>query len=208
MSWKNYFCFDRRDRHAIILLLLLLLLGGVLYMFICGPGSTASIATNDPEYRRQLDSLQQKDTAVVFPSYYSKKLRLGETVDINQADTTLLKRIPGIGTAYSNRIVNYRNSLGGYASIEQLHEVWGLDEELFTKIKPYVVISGSPKKMDVNKLTFDQLKKHPYINYKQAKAIVSIRRQKGKLISIDHLRPSKEFSEQDIERLKAYLSFE
>lgn len=204
MSWKDYFSLDRRDRQAVILLLLLIVFAGIFYAL--NRKSTTIAPEQAIVYRQQFDSLQ-KSNSKTTPSLYPLKLRQGETVDINTADTTLLKRIPGIGSAYSKRIVNYRKSLGGYVSINQISEVWGIDTALFVKIEPYLAISEGHQKIEINKLTLDELRKHPYISYKQAKAIVAIRKKEGIIKSVDQLAGNKEFTEKDIERLTPYLSF-
>ncbi|NDV70055.1 helix-hairpin-helix domain-containing protein [Dysgonomonas sp. 25] len=207
MNWKDYFSFDRRDRTAIILLLLILVLVLVLVAVSDKEKNTVS-PEKEAAYRTRFDSLQgSQPEKPVFDSYPTK-LREGETIEINTADTTLLKQIPGIGSSYSRRIVNYRNSLGGYVRIEQLREVWGLDEDLYQRIKPYITLEGNPKRIRINSLPEQELRKHPYISYKQAKVIADIRQRKGKIASVNRLSLLEEFTEEDIVRLKPYLSFE
>lgn len=207
MSWKDYFSFDKRDRQAIIMILLLIVLGSIFYSLKYKKDNAIPLE-QETIYQNQIDSLKKQNASYTYPPSYPTKLREGETIDINLADTTLLKQIPGIGSAYSKRIVNYRNSLGGYVSIEQIREVWGIKEELFIKIKPYLTISENHQQIKINRLTLDQLRKHPYISYKQAKAIINIRKQETRISSIDCLLQEKEFTEKDLRRLKPYLSFE
>lgn len=146
------------------------------------------------------------NTYVAFPK--SEKFSPGETISMNETDTAQWKKIPGIGSAFAERIVKYGNSLGGFASINQLREVYGLDNELFSKIRPFVEEGGTHQKIYINKLEFKVLLKHPYLNYKQVKAIVDLRRRKGNIVSIDELAMLDEFTESDLERLNPYLSFE
>jgi DNA uptake protein ComE-like DNA-binding protein len=128
---------------------------------------------------------------------------------LNSADTTLLKKIPGIGSAFAKRIVSYRNLLGGYYSITQLSEVYGIDEEKYNSLIPWFSADASLiKRLDINNLPIDSLSRHPYINYRQARVITQLRKQKGKLTGWENLKLLNEFSEIDRVRLTQYLSFE
>lgn len=135
---------------------------------------------------------------------YPHKLRANEHIEINGADTTLLMKIPGIGSYYASRIVRYRERLGGFASAQQLEEIDGLPESSIAYIK---IDNQQIRKMNLNKLTLNQLKKHPYLNFYQAKEICDYRRLKGPLHSIEDLKLLKDFPPDEIERLKPYICF-
>ena len=123
---------------------------------------------------------------------------------LNTADTTQLRTVPGIGAYYAKEIVRHGQWLGGYVSVDQLDEIEGFPQES----KKYFVIQGaSPKKLNVNKLNLQQLRKHPYINYYQAKTILDYRRLHGKITSLDDLRLSKDFPPEAIRRLEPYVEF-
>lgn len=135
---------------------------------------------------------------------YPHKLKANEHIEINGADTTLLMKIPGIGSYYASRIVRYRERLGGFASAQQLEEIDGLPESAIAYIK---IDNQQIHKMNLNKLTLNQLKKHPYLNFYQAKEICDYRRLKGPLHSIEDLKLLKDFPPDEIERLKPYICF-
>lgn len=135
---------------------------------------------------------------------YVPKMRQGEVLALNAADTTALQRVPGIGSYYARQIVRRRTQLGGFSSVAQLAEIDGFP----TSAMPYFKVdAGSVVKLDVNRLTLSQLKRHPYINFYQARAIVDYRRLHGELRGVSDLRMLKEFSEQDVARLSPYLEF-
>ncbi|MDR2148830.1 MAG: helix-hairpin-helix domain-containing protein [Tannerella sp.] len=137
------------------------------------------------------------------------KFEEGTVVELNTADTTILKKVPGIGSAFAARIVKFRDLLGGFYSVNQLAEVYGMDEERFNALKPWFTVDMEHvKKLNVNELTLDELNKHPYIDYRQAKAITQLHKQKGKLTGWDNLKLLDEFSDIDEIRLLPYLSFE
>lgn len=136
---------------------------------------------------------------------YPVKLRPGEQVDLAIADTSLLKKIPGIGAGWARRIVNYRNRLGGFYNVSQLRDLDGFPAEAL----PFLTLRGEKiTKLNINQLSLSQLRKHPYINYFQAKAICDYRRLKGPLHSLDQLRLlQKDFPPEAIDRLRHYVTF-
>ncbi len=132
------------------------------------------------------------------------KIRETEYVALNTADTTALKTVPGIGSYFARRIVQYGQRLGGYVNIDQLDEIENFPQES----KHYFVVEGShPHKLNVNKLSLDELKRHPYINFFQAKAITDYRRLHGPIKSLQDLRLSKDFPPEAIERLLPYVAY-
>lgn len=135
---------------------------------------------------------------------YPVKLSVGEHIALNTADTTTLKRVPGIGSGYARAIVNYRNRLGGYVDVNQLLDIKGIPPEALQ----YIVLGNSDvKKLDVNHLSLNQLKQHPYLNFYQARALVESRRLHGPLRSAADLQLISDFTEADIKRLIPYLQF-
>ena len=135
---------------------------------------------------------------------YPIKLKVGEHIDLSTADTTMLKKVPGIGSYYARSIVRYREQLGGFYDESQLLEIEGFPEDAL----PYFHLSHQPQhRLNVNKLSLAQLRKHPYINFYQAKAIVEYRRLKGPLHSIADLRLLPDFPPEAIRRLEPYLEY-
>lgn len=135
---------------------------------------------------------------------YPQKIKLGQHIAINTADTTDLKTIPGIGSGYAKAIIRYRERLGGYVSSQQLLEIDGFPEEALV----FITIDESMiKKINVNQLTLSQLRRHPYINFYQAKEICDYRRLRGPLKSLQELKLLRDFPPEEIERLQPYVCF-
>ena len=111
-------------------------------------------------------------------------------VDLNTADTTILKQLPGIGSAFAKWIVEYRTKLGGYCESEQLLEVYKMDTARYEGIKDYVKIDSIfvPNKLRINSDAFKVLLKHPYLEYEDVKKIVNHREQKGFITSWQQLK--------------------
>ncbi|MDR1518394.1 MAG: helix-hairpin-helix domain-containing protein [Dysgonamonadaceae bacterium] len=167
------------------------------------------ITTNRYEKKQYEKGGIQENIPHSYPSYpKTEKLSAGESISLNETDTAQWKKIPGIGSAFAGRIVKYRDRLGGFASVNQLREVYGFDNELFAKVSPFVKEDEVFVKIAINKLEFKELLKHPYLEYNHVKAIVNLRTRKGNIASIDELSMLDEFTEGDLERLKPYLSFE
>ena len=154
---------------------------------------------------RNIREKERRGDYIPFP--VQDKFAKGENILLNETDTALWKKVPGIGSVYASRIVKYRNLLGGFVSVNQLREVYGVDNNLFFEILPYIREDGNYKKIDINEMDFKELLKHPYLNYQQVKAIFSLRDRKGKIQSLNELSFLDEFTSSDIERLKPYLIF-
>ncbi|MDR3251472.1 MAG: helix-hairpin-helix domain-containing protein [Tannerella sp.] len=144
------------------------------------------------------------------PSYpRAEKFDAGTVVELNAADTVTLKKIPGIGSSFAKRIVGYRALLGGYYSVDQLSEVYGIDEEKYAALAPWFTADPSLiSQLSVNSLPLDSLRRHPYIDGRQARVIVQLRKQKGKISGWENLQLLDEFTDLDAIRLKFYLSYE
>ena len=152
----------------------------------------------------------RRESNLHLPSYPKvEKWPLGTVVELNSADTTALKKVPGIGSVFAKRIIKYRELLGGFYSVEQLGEVYGIDEERYKSMKSWFSADLSLIcQLIVNKVSMNDLQKHPYINYRQARIIGQLRKQKGKLTGWENFQLLEEFTDADRERLTPYLSFE
>lgn len=135
---------------------------------------------------------------------YPVKLKESEHIILNLADTSQLKKVPGIGSGWARQIVAYRERLGGFYSTDQLLDIEGFPEDAL----PYLQIQNPQlRKINVNKLTLNQLRQHPYIGFYRAKAIVDYRRLKGNLKSLNELSLHKDFSREAIQRLEHYVEY-
>jgi competence ComEA-like helix-hairpin-helix protein len=109
-------------------------------------------------------------------------------IDINLADTTAFISLPGIGSRLANRIVNFRDKLGGFYSVQQVGETFGLPDSTFQLIKPRLQYTPvTVKKININTADTGTLKGHPYIRWKIANAIVQYRQQHGAFHSAEEL---------------------
>lgn len=226
-KWKKSFLyFSKGDKIAIVLLLNLIVVSGGIFIFMNNISFSDNVYhdqneemqkhfvqfQNKLEYREPLqenitDSEKPSNNSKTSTKANTQKLELGQTIDINSASAATLTRIPGIGDVFAERIIEYRNSLGGFASLEQLYEIKGITINKFSKILPYLVLQKKHKLIRINKVSTDQLINHPYFEEKQIKALVELRINK-KINDISVLSDNENFGSRDIDRLSPYLSFD
>jgi DNA uptake protein ComE-like DNA-binding protein len=129
-----------------------------------------------------------------------------QSIDINLADTTVLKSLKGIGSVYANRIVKFRNSLGGYFTIDQIRDVWGITDSLFVTIEPFLTLNDSLIiKKNINELSKEEFVKHPYINWKKAKAIYKYKKMHGDFKSMNDFEKLHGIEHAFVDTLKQYF---
>ncbi|MBO1364442.1 helix-hairpin-helix domain-containing protein [Prevotella sp. A2931] len=135
---------------------------------------------------------------------YPRKIQQLERVDLNKADTTQLRHVPGIGSYFARQIVNYRRHLGGFHSIQQLREIEDFPEK---SLSYFILPDDDVTRINVNTATLSQLSRHPYITYTQARDIVDYRRLRGPIHSLGDLRLLKSFTPQALSRVEPYLKY-
>lgn len=142
---------------------------------------------------------------------YEKKVYLKKAlpvIDINTADSAKLDEVKGIGGAFANRILKYRERLGGFHQKEQLLEVYGLDSVKYNEIKDQISISPVALKLiHINTAVYNDLKANPYLSYKQINAIIQYRKQHGNYTNISDLKKIAILNQKVIDQITPYLSF-
>ena len=138
------------------------------------------------------------------PSIKTKKTR--QIVELNQADSLQLISINGVGPFYAKQILKYRKELGGFRNYAQLTEIWGLENLEIQKLKQQTSIDTLHiRKVNVNTIELEQLKLHPYLNYKQAKMILNYRKQHGDFKQVKDIRKIKPISPELFRKIAPYL---
>ncbi len=137
---------------------------------------------------------------------YRKEPKAVPIIDINRTDPFSLQALPGIGEKRAAAIVNYRQLLGGFISMEQIGEVYAIPDSVYQKIKPYLQFSpGEVTIMSLNTITEEDLKKHPYVGWQKARAIIAYRKQHGNFQSVEELLKIHILKPDWLDRVKPYL---
>lgn len=216
--------FNKSDR-VVLILLVVLLLSYVLYSGITAKGLPSPTEVQDtiPPVVAKLDTApptpveKEKSTPAPVrtdrypgpppetkrPEAYLPKLKPGATIDLNTADTTLLKRVPGIGSSFARRIVKYRDLLGGYYVVEQLQEVYGMDRERYDAIYPYFTVGTAVRPLT---LTIDSISYHPYLSWRHKRTLRRLLEAEQPL-DWSHLMATGDFTRDDSLRLAPYMPF-
>ena len=150
------------------------------------------IFTKEKEYKRE---------------FKKKKVREEVKVNISIATTEELKKLRGIGEAYSKRIVKYREKLGGFYSKEQLSEVYGVSDSLYNSLLPNIYVSDSiMTKIDINTSSVYKMSKHPYITWNMGLLIENYRKENGNYSSVSILKSSGLFNAELYSKIAPYLT--
>lgn len=143
--------------------------------------------------------------ASAIPSSYEP---VAIAIDINQSKSEDWEQLKGIGPAYARRILGFREKLGGFISIDQVAETYHLPDSTFQAIRPFLRSSPIRQPILINQVEAKALQAHPYLNWKQAHAIVNYRHQHGNFSQLDDLRSLHALSQETIDKIAPYLSFE
>jgi DNA uptake protein ComE-like DNA-binding protein len=206
---KKWFGFTRRERRStFILLILILAIAGFRFVL----PEPKAIIEDIPvvSWERSKDTLPaQKLIAVIpilkKPGEFQKTMPL---ININTCDSASLDALPGIGPVLSVRIIKYRNLLGGYASVEQLKEVYGLSEETFNLISARVYTDTlAIRKIKINSADYKELIRLPFFEKAEVTAILKYRKLKGKINGIDDLINNKLILAEKAGKIRPYLEF-
>ncbi len=129
-------------------------------------------------------------------------------IEINSATPEEWQQLRGIGDYFAQKICGFRDKLGGFVSIDQISETYNLPDSTFQKIKPFLVLEGDGKKINVNTALPKDLAAHPYLNWNQANAIVKYRDQHGTFTSLDQLDNVRILGSETLIKIKPYLLIE
>lgn len=234
-DWRDLFYFSKSERRALTLLSFLILGAWLLLWFTEPKEEPLPLTVVAPVSRTdsiptpiQRDTTRKVTQAIPKPrSSYSGKRRFqkpftsstkrprtqkfpaGTQVELNQADSLTLQKVPGIGPVFSRRIIKYRDLLGGFYTVHQLAEVYGIDADKYAALEPWFIVDTTfIRPLAVNQADYRTLIRHPYLNKQQTRILLRLVEQKGRLQGWEELRLLEEFPPGEIERLRYYLSFE
>lgn len=222
---KNWFGFSRRERRAtFILFIMVFIIVGVRYLIPDSmiaiedfSGTIAPEETNTGFQRKDSSVRSRKNTpdnygaakynrtAYAGKPYVQKKVR----IDINSSDSATMVTLPAIGPVLSARIIKYRKLLGGFVSIEQLKEVYGLSTATYEIIKGRVFADSTKiSRLNINSANYKEILRFPYFEKYEVSAILKYRDLKGRIKGIDDLTENKLITSEKANKVLPYLKFE
>jgi len=171
-----------------------------------------SLLTAIAPYFKFPDWANQKRELKVNKEYsnlaFAKKGKIVQ-IDINLATKEDLIKIYGIGEAISIRILSQKEKLGGFVSMEQMNDVWGLSPEVIANLNTHFKISKLPNiiKIDVNNASIKELSQFFYFKYELAKQIVRYRSMYGNFRNIEDMIKINGFPVEKAKIIDLYLDF-
>jgi len=140
---------------------------------------------------------------------FDKPKKSPSLIDINTADTSSLIALPGIGSKLAQRIINFRDKLGGFYKVEQVAETFGLPDSTFQKIKARLTLNNATiKQLNINTATVDEMKSHPYIRYALANAILQYRTQHGNFTAVADIKKIMLVTDEMYAKLEPYITIQ
>ncbi len=207
---RNWFGFTRRERRSSFILLIIIVIVSVIRFVV--PDSTISVEMIPMDLKDDpFDTIQpaKRDLGRYKPvnelKYRSKKTLL----EINTCDSLSLVALPGIGPVLSARIIKYRNLVGGFWSVEQLKEVYGISAETYEKVSSMLYADTLKiRKIKINKASYRDLIRHPYLRKEEVGLILKYRDLQGGLKGSEELIKNNLVGAETIIRIRYYLDFE
>ena len=162
-----------------------------------------------PYVRIAANASQNKDKSIYPVSFASRSVKPAiSIVHINAADTAAFIALPGIGSKLAGRIISFREKLGGFYSVDQLAEVYGIGDSVFQQIKSRLQCNASDiKKININTAGIDELKAHPYIKYQVGNAVIQYRLQHGTFQNAEALKQVHLITDDLLRKLLPYINY-
>ena len=208
-SVRNWFGYSRRERRSTFILLnVIILVMAIRFLFPFRGNSLKEFPVEFPE--NNFDNVE-----LSMQSNYSGKQIIPKTtgnrrslLDLNKCDSAALVALPGIGPVLSARILKYRSLIGGYVSVLQLKEVYGLPEETYNLISSRVSVDSlSIRKILINEYDFKQLIRHPYFQKSEVISILKYRELKGRISGMEVMIGNNLISPLTAKKIGPYLDF-
>ncbi|MEK0442495.1 MAG: hypothetical protein RL403_1473 [Bacteroidota bacterium] len=219
--FKTHLGFSAKESRGFLLLIpCLLLLVGASQVLAWAKNRNANKLYQ--YYLDQVDSLERAGVHLIaspLPTFNPEDtLRRSHSAKVSdriqrlpfsEADSVLLQIVPGIGALTAGRIIKHRENLGGFIRLDQLNEVYGLKPETIPIIWEYFDFdSVVPRRLALNTVSVEELAKHPYISYQEAKVLVAYRLQHGPYHQLDDLLRVKIFKADWVKKIGPYLDLE
>jgi DNA uptake protein ComE-like DNA-binding protein len=152
----------------------------------------------------QIENSFQSKKSFADSAKVAKKKTI-EALELNSADSASLVKLYRIGPKLASKIIVYRKQLGGFLNLNQLTEIWGFDEDILYDLQGKIYVDANKaKRINLNTVTENELKTHPYFKYKLARILVNYRNQHGRYTDFNDLLKIKVINDSILNRIKIY----
>lgn len=210
-SFREWFGFSRRERRASAILLLIIACVVSVRFLVPDRNKAPELVLLAAEPDTLMPVVKQ-DVRVSRDTRKGKlpvRAAVTRPIELNKCDTSELVCLPGIGPVLSARIIKYRMLLGGYASVEQLKEVYGLPPETFEKISSLVSADTLLIELiNINSADYRRLSRMPYFDREEINSILKYRQLQGKIRSLDEMIVNKLVDDETAKKVKHYLRYD
>lgn len=154
-------------------------------------------------------TLKNKTAFIAYKKFEKSVTKREVIIDINKADSIDFEKLPGIGEKLSARIVKYRERLGGYIMIEQLKEIYGMQDSNFLKFRHRIKVEDGfkPHQIAINRASYSDLRRHPYLSHLFVKSVLAYIKMHGFVSGEDELFKLGSISKDEAMKVLAYLDF-
>jgi DNA uptake protein ComE-like DNA-binding protein len=207
--FRNWFGYSRQERRSTFILLNIILIILSLRYIVPYQNIVVRETPLDLPYKITDSIMAISETRVMnTQKRESRNYQKRPVIDLNGCDSASLEALPGIGPVLSSRIIRYRKLIGGFASVDQLREVYGLPEETFNMISPRLrADSLDVRKISINKADYRELIRHPYFKKNEAASILKYRELKGSITNIGVMIENNLISPETMKKIRPYLDF-
>ena len=206
--FKNWFGYTRRERRASFILLVLIV--AVTFIRFIIPDKKITYEETILKIPENQNEININKTEAIYRNSKSSRISYQQRkpkIDLNSCDSASLEALPGIGPVLSARIIRYRNLLGGFASVSQLSEVYGLPEETFNMISGRLTADSSAiKRININTADYKQLIRLPYFDKYEVAAILKYRELKGRIGDLNEMVENKLITKEKLIKIRSYLN--
>jgi len=142
----------------------------------------------EEDFQKFKPFLELPDSIPFNKSKFKEEIKPISAIDLNKADSAQLESLKGIGPGIARAIIYYRKKLGGFHSINQLKEVFGIKENNFVLISSQLFVTENDvQKININNASVWDLQKHPYVGKELAKQIINVRQKNGSFKKLEDL---------------------
>lgn len=205
----SWFGYSRRERRStFVLLIIIAVILGLRYVIPSQNMSLKEIPLDLRENNFDTTSVAEKIKISGRQKELKTSYRKRSLFDLNSCDSASLVSLPGIGPVLSSRIIKYRNLIGGYVSVNQLREVYGLPEETFNQVSSRLFVDSlAIRKIRINEAEYREIIRHPYFQKSEVNAIMKYRELKGKISGIGEMIENNLISPETSKKIGPYLDF-